>query len=34
MDGFLGYNQTKMVEKDKAKTVFTIYLGTYAYDVM
>ena len=34
MDGFLGYNQIKIVEEDKAKTAFTTYWGTYAYDVM
>ena len=34
MDGFSGYNQIKMVEEDKAKTTFTTYWGTYAYDVM
>ena len=34
MDGFSGYNQIKMVEEDKAKTIFTTYWGTYAYDVM
>ena len=25
MDGFLGYNQIKMVEEDKAKTTFTTH---------
>ena len=34
MDKFLGYNQIKMVEEDKAKTVFTTRWGTYAYDVI
>jgi len=34
MDGFLGYNQIKMVEEDKAKTAFTTHWGTYAYNVM
>ena len=34
MDGFLGYNQIKMAEEDKAKMVFTTHCGTYAYDVM
>ena len=34
IDGFLGCNQIKMAEKDKAKTAFTTYWGTYAYDVM
>ena len=34
MDRFSGYNQIKMVEKDKAKTTSTTHWGTYAYDVM
>ena len=34
MDGFLGYNQIKMAEEDKAKITFTTYWGAYAYDVM
>ena len=34
MDGFLGYNQIKMDEEDKAKTTFTTHWGTYAFDVM
>ena len=34
MDEFSGYNQIKMVEEDKAKTTFTTYWGTYAYNVM
>ena len=34
MDGFLGYNQIKMAEEDKAKIAFTTHQGTYAYDVM
>ena len=34
MDGFSGYNQIKMAEEDKAKTVLTKHWGTYAYDVM
>ena len=34
MDGFLGYNQIKTAEEDKAKTAFTTHWGTYAYDVM
>ena len=34
MDKFLGYNQIKMVEEDKAKTAFTTRWGTYAYDVI
>jgi len=34
MEGFLDYNQIKMAEEDKAKTVFTIHWGTHTYDVM
>ena len=34
MDGFLGYNQIKMAEEDKAKITFTTNWGAYAYDVM
>ena len=34
MDRFLGYNQIKIAEEDKAKTAFTTHWGTYAYDVM
>ena len=34
MDGFLGYNQIKMANEDKAKITFTTHWGTYAYDVM
>jgi len=34
MDRFLGHNQIKMAEEDKAKTTFTTHWGTYAYDVM
>ena len=34
MDGLSIYNHIKMVEEDKAKTVFTTNWGTYAYDVM
>ena len=34
MDRFLGYNQVKMDEEDKARMAFTIHWGTYAYDVM
>ena len=34
IDGFLGCNQIKMAEKDKAKTMFTTHWGTYAYNVM
>jgi hypothetical protein len=34
MDGFSGYNQIKMVPKDKAKTTFVTPWGTYCYKVM
>ena len=34
IDGLLGYIQIKMVEEDRAKTTFTTYWGTYAYNVM
>ena len=34
MDGFLGYNQIKMAEEDKAKIAFTTHWGTYMYDIM
>ena len=34
MDGFSGYNQIKMAEEDKAKTILTTHWGTYAYDIM
>ena len=34
MDGFLGYNQIKQAEEDKAKMAFTTHWGTYVYDVM
>ena len=34
MDGFLGYNQIKMAEEDKAKTTFVTIWGTFYYKVM
>ena len=34
MDGFSGYNQIKMAEKDKEKTTFVAPLGTFYYKVM
>ena len=34
MDGFSGYNQIKMVEKDKTKTTFITSWGTFYYKVM
>ena len=34
MDGFSGYNQIKMAEKDKAKTTFITAWGTFCYKVM
>ncbi|PKI51576.1 hypothetical protein CRG98_028038, partial [Punica granatum] len=34
MDGFCGYNQIRMVEKDKLKTTFTTMWGTFCYRVM
>uniref|UniRef100_A0A2N9HYS4 Reverse transcriptase domain-containing protein n=2 Tax=Fagus sylvatica TaxID=28930 RepID=A0A2N9HYS4_FAGSY len=34
MDGFLGYNQIKMVDEDKLKTAFVTHWGTFVYDVM
>ncbi|PKI63333.1 hypothetical protein CRG98_016274 [Punica granatum] len=34
MDGFSGYNQIRMVEKDKLKTTFTTMWGTFCYRVM
>ena len=34
MDGFLGYNQIKMVSKDMTKTTFTTEWGIYYYTVM
>jgi hypothetical protein len=34
LDGYNGYNQVKMVEKDKEKTSFISEWGAYAYNVM
>ena len=34
MDGFLGYNQIKMVSKDMTKTTFTTEWGIHCYTVM
>ncbi len=34
MDGYSGYNQAKMAEKDKEKTIFILEWGAYAYNVM
>lgn len=34
LDGFSGYNQVSIAEKDQAKTTFTTDWGTYAYRVM
>ncbi|PKI73788.1 hypothetical protein CRG98_005821, partial [Punica granatum] len=34
MDGFSGYNQIRMAEKDKLKTTFTTMWGTFCYRVM
>ncbi|XP_054811516.1 uncharacterized protein LOC129312805 [Prosopis cineraria] len=34
MDGYSGYNQIPMHEKDKEKTTFTTQWGTYCYRVM
>ena len=34
MDGFSGYNQIKMAEKDKAKTTFITAWGTFCNKVM
>jgi hypothetical protein len=34
MDGYNGYNEVKMVEEDKRKTVFILEWGAYAYNVM
>ncbi len=33
MDGYSGYNQVKMVEKDKDKMTFISKWGAYAYNV-
>ena len=34
MNGFLGYNQIRLVEEDQDKTSFTTLWGTYCYVVM
>ncbi|PKI37318.1 hypothetical protein CRG98_042291 [Punica granatum] len=34
MDGFSGYNQIRMAEKDKLKTTFTTMWGTFCYRIM
>jgi hypothetical protein len=34
MDGFFGYNQIKMGEQDKGKTIFITSWGTFCYKVM
>jgi hypothetical protein len=34
MDGYSGYNQVKMAEKDKEKTTFILKWGPYAYIVI
>lgn len=34
MDEFLGYNHTRMAEKDKEKTTFIMSWGTFCYKVM
>jgi hypothetical protein len=34
MDGYNGYNQVKMAEEDKEKTLFIYEWGAYAYNVM
>ncbi len=34
MIGYSGYNQIKMVKKDKEKTTFISNMGAYAYNVM
>jgi len=34
MDGYSGYNQIKMVEKEKENIAFISEWGAYAYDVM
>ncbi|KAH9317692.1 hypothetical protein KI387_019461, partial [Taxus chinensis] len=33
-DGYSGYNQVRIVEKDQLKTTFTTPWGTFAYRVM
>jgi hypothetical protein len=34
MDEFLGYNQIRMAEEDKEKTIFVMPWGTFYYEVM
>ncbi|PKI56510.1 hypothetical protein CRG98_023148 [Punica granatum] len=34
MDGFCGYNQIRMAEEDKIKTMFITMWGTFCYRVM
>ena len=34
MDGFSGYNQTKMAPEDMEKTTFVTQWGTFCYKVM
>lgn len=34
LDGFLGYNQVEVLEKDQHKTTFTTPWGTFAYHRM
>ena len=34
MDGFYGYNQIHIVEKDQHKMAFTTPLGTFYYNMM
>ncbi len=34
MDGYNGYNQMKMAQKDKEKISFIFEWGPYAYNVM
>ena len=34
MDGFFGYNQIRMAQDDKEKTVFVTMWGTFCYKVM
>jgi len=34
LDGFLGYNQVELEEKDQHKTMFTTSWGTFVYHRM
>jgi len=34
MDGYSGYNQIKMAEEDKEKTIFIMPWGTFCYNIM